>query len=248
MKLSAKEYRNKIMVGESSKSTMKKGKKAKVAETINDKDNSKDTLDREIDDFYKHKEDSEAAQEEEDYDEVNKAKTNDDVDDDDKSDDGSQYNFEPREKKNTPIPTPPKSTRTHSSHDILHVLRNYFQRHTTNQQQPSSSNPDKPLQDIPLEDMIFNILTRMYTKPQLQTQHPRLFAKLLKSEYHIQKLQQNYRGHALCKRPHDDHRDDDQHEGEKAKRPHTICDFSSMPNGNTNTKEVSVQSSKKQRS
>ncbi|GJX59267.1 ALP1-like protein [Tanacetum coccineum] len=90
-------------------------------------------------------------------------------------------------------------------------------------------------QDIPLEDMNSEILTRMYTQPQLKTQQLRLLAELLKSGYHIQQLQQTCRGDALRKRPHDDHQDDDQHDREKAKRPCTTDDFSSMPTRNTNT-------------
>ncbi|GKE92985.1 hypothetical protein Tco_1574080 [Tanacetum coccineum] len=60
----------------------------------------------------------------------------------------------------------------------------------------------------------------MYTQPQLQTQHSRLFTELLNSDYQIQQLQQSCRGDALRKKPHDDHQDDDQHEEEKANRPH----------------------------
>ncbi|GJU88498.1 hypothetical protein Tco_1300921 [Tanacetum coccineum] len=48
---------------------------------------------------------------------------------------------------------------------------------------------------------------------------------------------------ALRKIPHDDHHDDDQHEGEKAKRLRTTSEFSSKPFGKTNTKKVNVKRS-----
>nr|GEU38190.1 hypothetical protein [Tanacetum cinerariifolium] len=106
MTISAKGTRNKRMAEESSKSTKKKGKKVKVAQTIKDENNSQDTLDRENNDSYKHEEedqsrnrldasvirdslDSEAThsqQEEEDDDEVYNVENYDDYDDDDDDD------------------------------------------------------------------------------------------------------------------------------------------------------------------
>ncbi|GKB94952.1 hypothetical protein Tco_0981089 [Tanacetum coccineum] len=70
-----------------------------------------------------------------------------------------------------------------------------------------------------------------------------MFTELLKSEYQIQQLQQTCRGDILRKRPHDDHQDNDQPDGEKAKCLCTKGDFSSMPAGNTNTEEVNVKQS-----
>ncbi|GJU87723.1 hypothetical protein Tco_1295269 [Tanacetum coccineum] len=67
---------------------------------------SKQAPNTEIDDFYEH-EDSEATQDDEKDDEVNKAKTDDDDDDD-----GSQFSMEFRKKKESPIPTPPRSNGT----------------------------------------------------------------------------------------------------------------------------------------
>nr|GEW33071.1 hypothetical protein [Tanacetum cinerariifolium] len=104
--ISAKGTRNKRMDEESSKSTKKKGKKVKVAQTIKDENNSQDTLDREIKDSYKHEEedqsrnrldasvirdnlDSEAThsqKEEEDDDEVYNVENCDDYNDDDDDD------------------------------------------------------------------------------------------------------------------------------------------------------------------
>ncbi|GKE85376.1 hypothetical protein Tco_1559118, partial [Tanacetum coccineum] len=78
----------------------------------------------------------------------------------------------------------------------------------------------------------------MYTQPQLQTQHPGMFMELLKSDYPIQQLQQSYRGDILRKRPHDDHQDNHQHEGEKVKRLRTTHNFTSMPTSNTNIEEI----------
>ncbi|GKC60688.1 hypothetical protein Tco_1088286 [Tanacetum coccineum] len=104
------------MVEESNTSKKKNGKKVVVAKTIDDKDDSLDTLGREMDDFYLHERDSE----------INKAKINDDddendedEDDHDENDDESQYKFEPREKKNAPITTLSRSNRTQSPHDVL---------------------------------------------------------------------------------------------------------------------------------
>ncbi|GJU27894.1 hypothetical protein Tco_1166515 [Tanacetum coccineum] len=310
------------MAEESSRSTMMKGNKVEVAETIEEEYNSLDTLGKEIDDYYEHKEDSEATQEEEGDDEVNKARTDDDDDeeeeeDKDEDDDESQFSLEAREKKNTPIPTPldPLGLRhvitninlatgtsipMHTTHPTsftsivqppsqtepkiirwdedkpptpptsddfiqsphpgsdnqqpplspdkqvdaqepyppktteapivqppllqldqeltnMHAILTMHYTKTLLIRQPPSSNLDKPLQDIPLEDINSEILTRMYTQPQPKTQHFRLLVELLKSRYHIQQLQQTCRGDALRKRPHDDHQDDDQYDKEKAK-------------------------------
>ncbi|GKC22443.1 hypothetical protein Tco_1024593 [Tanacetum coccineum] len=74
------------MVGESNTSKKKNGKKVVVAKTIDDKDDSLDTLGREIDDFYLHERDSE----------VNKAESNDDDDENDEDEDDHDENDDER--------------------------------------------------------------------------------------------------------------------------------------------------------
>ncbi|GJZ38141.1 hypothetical protein Tco_0584332 [Tanacetum coccineum] len=56
------------MAEESSSGTMKKGKKVLVAETIEEEEDSQDTLDREINEYYDYEEDREATQDEMDED------------------------------------------------------------------------------------------------------------------------------------------------------------------------------------
>nr|GEZ04452.1 hypothetical protein [Tanacetum cinerariifolium] len=61
-KLSAQDSRNKSLAEELSSSTMKKGKKVLVAETIKEEEDSQDTLDREINEYYDYEADREATQ------------------------------------------------------------------------------------------------------------------------------------------------------------------------------------------
>ncbi|GKD48814.1 hypothetical protein Tco_1277790 [Tanacetum coccineum] len=51
---SSKEIRFKRMAGESSKANKRKGKKVKIAKTIIEEEDSQDTLDKEIDDYYQN--------------------------------------------------------------------------------------------------------------------------------------------------------------------------------------------------
>ncbi|GKB15618.1 hypothetical protein Tco_0849541 [Tanacetum coccineum] len=78
---------------------------------VEDEENSQDTLDKEINDYYEHEEKDQSWN------------RNDDDDDDDVDDEndsrGSQISTEFRKKKETPIPTPTRLNRTQSSHDYL---------------------------------------------------------------------------------------------------------------------------------
>ncbi|GKD99576.1 hypothetical protein Tco_1387560, partial [Tanacetum coccineum] len=213
-----------------------------------------------IDDFYEHK-DSEATQDDEKDDEVNKAKTDDDDDDD-----GSQFSMEFRKKKESPIPTYPLDPIGLSTSIPVHTT--YPTSSTSTIQPPHQTEPsneemnhNKPPTPSVADDFIKshplksdnqlhplpspnNEEDPQEPSPPKNTTNPTVQTQLLKSDYRIKQLQQTCRGDALHKRPHDDHKDDDQHEWEKAKRPRTTGNFYSMPTKNTNTEEVNVLENK----